>query len=66
MELHLPLPDETTRLQIFHEYTSGLKLCEHVDLARLASTCHGYTGADIKALCRESFMIAVGSLIDKV
>ena len=65
-EIDMPLPDATERLAIFREYTRDLKLLENVDLAYLARVCRGYTGADIKALCRESLLIAMDDTPHKV
>jgi hypothetical protein len=40
-------------------HTSGLQLDPDLDLADLASACHGYSGADLAALAREAAMHAL-------
>lgn len=40
-------------------HTSGLTLAPDVDLAELAASCHGYSGADLAALAREAAMHAL-------
>ena len=40
-------------------HTSGLTLTPGLDLAELAESCHGYSGADLAALAREAAMHAL-------
>lgn len=34
--------------------TKSLPLADDVNLEDLATSCHGYTGADLEAVCREA------------
>jgi transitional endoplasmic reticulum ATPase len=43
-----------------------MPLAEEVDLARLASITHGFVGADLEALCRESAMICLRRIMPDV
>ena len=58
-EVEIRIPDEKGRLEIFKIHTRGMPLHKDVDLHYLASITHGYTGADIQALCREAAMKAL-------
>ena len=43
-----------------------MPLATHVDLKNLASDLHGYTGADIKSLCRESAIKAIRRYLPEI
>jgi transitional endoplasmic reticulum ATPase len=58
-EIEIRIPDEKGRLEILKIHTRGMPLNTDVDLQKLASITHGYTGADIQALCREAAMKAL-------
>lgn len=58
-EIEIRIPDEKGRLEILQIHTRGMPLADDVDLKKLASITHGYTGADIAALCREAAMKAL-------
>ncbi|MDY6985556.1 MAG: CDC48 family AAA ATPase [Candidatus Thermoplasmatota archaeon] len=47
-------PNKGERIEIFKIYTKNMPLAEDVDIDRLAEKTEGYTGADIKSLCREA------------
>src|SRR6187200_2525892 len=53
-EIEIGVPNAEGRLEILQIHTRGMPLGEDIDLQQLASELHGYTGADIKALCREA------------
>jgi transitional endoplasmic reticulum ATPase len=57
--IYVPEPDEKARLEIFKLYTKNMPLAKDVDIAHLANTSKGYSGADIDALCREAAMHAL-------
>lgn len=58
-EIEIGVPDKEGRLEILQIHTRGMPLSENVDLKRLSEITHGYTGADISALCREAAMKAL-------
>jgi transitional endoplasmic reticulum ATPase len=58
-EIEIGVPDKTSRHEILQVHTRAMPLTSDVDLHRLSDICHGYTGADISALCRESAMKAL-------
>jgi len=53
--IYVPLPDESTRLEILKLYTRKLKL-ENVDLEKLAEMMDGYTGSDIRDIVNAAYM----------
>ena len=53
--LELPLPDTTTRLEIFRIHTRGKPLSTDMDIEALAGEAsEGMTGADIESVCRKA------------
>jgi len=58
-EVEIGVPNTGGRLEILQIHTAGMPLAGDVDLKRLSSITNGYTGADLKALCREA---ALGAL----
>ncbi|WP_244427148.1 CDC48 family AAA ATPase [Methyloferula stellata] len=58
-EIAIGIPNEHARREILQIYARGMPLAEGVDLADLAATTHGFTGADLNALCREAAMAAL-------
>ena len=58
-EIEIRIPDEKGRYEIFKIHTRGMPLADDVDIKKLASITHGYTGADIQAICREAAMKAL-------
>ena len=54
----IPLPDEHGRLAILKLLSARMPL-DHVDLAALAGSTEGFSGADLKALCQEAALQAM-------
>jgi len=65
-EIEVPLPDRQGRLEILQIHTRNMPLAKDVDLAKLAEITHGYTGADLAALCREAAMYALRRYLPKI
>ncbi|WP_318568568.1 AAA family ATPase [Salinigranum marinum] len=59
--VHVGVPDEAGRREIFTVHTEGRPLADDVDLDHLARETEGYVGADIEAVCREAATAAVRS-----
>jgi len=55
-EIEIGVPDKMGRHEILQIHTRAMPLTSDVNLNRLSDICHGYTGADISALCREAAM----------
>ena len=64
-EIEISVPNAEGRLEILEIHTRGMPL-HNVDLKTLAAELHGYTGADIKSLCREAAMKAVRTLLPEI
>lgn len=62
-EIAVPIPDRNGRLEILKIHTRGMPLAESVDLERLADITHGFVGADLQALAKESAMMALRRLL---
>ncbi|AFH42351.1 CDC48 family AAA ATPase [Fervidicoccus fontis] len=65
-EIEIPLPDRQGRLEILQIHTRNMPLAEDVDLEKIASITHGYTGADLAALSREAAMHALRRYLPKI
>lgn len=65
-EIEFPVPDRAARLEILQIHTRNMPLAEDVNLEELAQITHGFTGADIAALCREAAMRALRRYLPKI
>ncbi len=65
-EIEIGIPDAKGRLEILQIHTRGMPLAKDVDLKRMAEITHGYTGADLAALCREAAMKALRRYLPKI
>lgn len=58
-EIEIGVPTAEGRLEILMIHTRGMPLSQTVDLNRIAEMTHGFVGADLAALARESAMRAL-------
>jgi len=65
-EMEVSVPNADGRLEILQIHTRGMPIAEGVNLKILASELHGYTGADIKSLCREAAMKSIRRYLPKI
>ena len=65
-EIEIGVPNAEERFEILGIHTRGMPLAHDIDLQGLASELYGYTGADIKALCREAAMKALRRYIPEI
>ena len=65
-EIEIGVPNAEGRHEILGIHTRGMPLAQDIDLQELASELNGYTGADIKALCRESAMKALRRYVPEI
>jgi transitional endoplasmic reticulum ATPase/AAA family ATPase len=65
-KIYVGLPDAEGRESIFRIGLKGKRCDENVDLSTLASNSisHGYTGAEIIAICRDAALLAIGEIDD--
>ena len=65
-EFEISVPNEDERLEILEIHTRGMPLSDDVDLKDLSSELHGYTGADIKSLCREAALKSIRRYLPEI
>jgi len=65
-EIEIGVPDKKGRLETVQIHTRNMPLAKDVELKKLSEITHGYTGADIAALCRESAMKALRRYIPEI
>jgi transitional endoplasmic reticulum ATPase len=65
-EIEIGIPAREGRYEILQIHTRGMPLAEDVDLSKVANITHGYTGADLQALSRESAMKALRRYLPQI
>jgi len=65
-EIRIGVPDRNGRKEILQIHTRRMPLAPDVNLDELAEVTHGFTGADIAALCREAAMNALRRFLPKI
>ena len=65
-EFEISVPNEDGRLEIILIHSRGMPIGDDVDLKSLAAELHGYTGADIKSLCREAAMKSIRRYLPEI
>jgi transitional endoplasmic reticulum ATPase len=65
-EIEIGVPDKQGRYEIIQIHTRGMPLAQNVDLKKLSEITHGYTGADVSALGRETAMKALRRYLPQI
>jgi len=65
-EVEIGIPDTDGRYEIIQIHTRGMPLTEDIDLKQISEITHGYTGADLEALSRESAMKALRRYLPQI
>ncbi|MBS7633376.1 CDC48 family AAA ATPase [Candidatus Bathyarchaeota archaeon] len=65
-EIEIAVPDKQGRYEILQIHTRGMPLAEDVDLKKLSDMTHGYTGADLSSLSRETAMKALRRYLPQI
>ena len=65
-EFEISVPNEDGRLEILEIHTRGMPISEDIDLKDLSSELHGYTGADIKSLCKEAALKSIRRYLPEI
>jgi len=65
-EIEIGVPDQKGRLEILQIHTRSMPLEEGVELEQLSKVTHGFVGADLAALARESAMQALRRVLPHV
>ncbi|MGA9388614.1 MAG: CDC48 family AAA ATPase [Candidatus Bathyarchaeia archaeon] len=65
-EIEIGVPDKQGRYEVLQIHTRGMPLAKDVDLKKLSEMTHGYTGADVSALGRETAMKALRRYLPQI
>jgi transitional endoplasmic reticulum ATPase len=65
-EIEIGVPDVAGRLQILQVHTRAMPIADDVKLEALASTTHGFVGADLAALSKEAAMHALRRMLPEI
>ena len=65
-EIEISVPDKKGRYEVLQIHTRGMPLSPDVDLPKLSAMTHGYTGADLSALGRETAMKALRRYLPQI
>ena len=65
-EIEIGVPDKKGRYEIMQIHTRGMPLKEDVDLKKISKMTHGYTGADLSSLGRETAMKALRRYLPEI
>jgi transitional endoplasmic reticulum ATPase len=65
-EIEIAVPDKKGRHEVLQIHTRGMPLASDVDVDKLANMTHGYTGADLSALGRETAMKALRRYLPQI
>lgn len=63
--ISVPLPDFKTRVELFEKFlnSKSIELVPKVDFKELAAKTEGYSGSDIKLVCKEALMCTVRKIL---
>jgi len=65
-EMEISVPNADGRLEVMQIHTRGMPIADDVNLKNLASELHGYTGADMKSLCREAAIRSIRRYLPEI
>ena len=65
-EIEIGVPDKKGRYEVLQIHTRGMPLASDVDLPKLSAMTHGYTGADLSSLGRETAMKALRRYLPQI
>jgi transitional endoplasmic reticulum ATPase len=65
-EIIINVPGKAGRLSILKIHSRGMPLTKDVNLDEIAAVTHGFVGADLESLCKESAMIVLRRMLEKI
>jgi transitional endoplasmic reticulum ATPase len=65
-EINISVPDKKGRLQILKIHTRNMPLTKDVNLDEISAITHGFVGADVAALCKESAMNVLRKILPEI
>mmetsp|Transcript_45128 Transcript_45128/g.84194 ORF Transcript_45128/g.84194 Transcript_45128/m.84194 type:complete len:593 (-) Transcript_45128:114-1892(-) len=63
--IYIPLPDKESRNAMFRIHLSTVNVSEDIDFESLVQQTDGYSGADIKIVCRDASMMPMRRLLSQ-
>ena len=64
--MEISVPNADGRLEVMQIHTRGMPIADDVNLKSLAAELHGYTGADMKSLCREAAIRSIRRYLPEI
>lgn len=63
--IYIPLPDFKTREELFETFlnSKSIELVPRVNFQELAAKTEGYSGSDVKLVCKEALMSSVRKML---
>ena len=65
-EMEISVPNADGRLEVMEIHTRGMPIAKDVNLKVLSSELNGYTGADMKSLCREAAIRSIRRYLPEI
>ena len=65
-EIEIGVPDSEERKEVLEIHTRNMPLADDVDLDKIATTTHGFVGADLESLCKEAAMRVVRRILPEI
>ena len=65
-EMEISVPNADGRLEVMEIHTRGMPIAKDVNLKTLSSELNGYTGADMKSLCREAAIRSIRRYLPEI
>ena len=65
-EMEISVPNADGRLDVMQIHTRDMPIADDVNLKSLAAELHGYTGADMKSLCREAAIRSIRRYLPEI
>ena len=65
-EMEISVPNADGRLEVMEIHTRGMPIAKDVNLKILSSELNGYTGADMKSLCREAAIRSIRRYLPEI
>ena len=53
-EIEIGIPDEEGRMEILNIHTKGMPLDKNINLSNISKITHGFVGADLEILTKET------------
>jgi transitional endoplasmic reticulum ATPase len=64
--MEISVPNADGRLEVMEIHTRGMPIAKDVNLKTLSSELNGYTGADMKSLCREAAIRSIRRYLPEI